>query len=1068
MANYPEFTVDAYVDALTRLPDYGGYEALASGLSRDFPEAKFTLGPVGAGREGIRYEGLPIGGGFKQAGPLGFLSGDAIKRVYSSNPNNMLVRAYPAIWPTLSRLTSSPAPNVGIELAPERYDILPTGGDLYEGKPSDDAGGKEHKGAVGEHLAWEQTGLGQDGSGQLPSAVPITQDKQRELANELEEQQKALSAPALAVSNPSVDLGAERYDIPQQIQTIRSAPVATDAGMVATQRVRPQVDPAGNIDLVEPPQPVTGQQVTARTTQNFQPEPVVGKVTDPIVASLPVASSVAPAFDQARTQPADTLPSVYDTDAISLDIPAASGRVDDPLSLFEPYTIDDTGSAGISNVPQSVIDEAPLLDYVGDPVEDVPFVIEGDYTPSPPSMADPELPAPIPVAQPMVQAPPVLADPEVATAQPISYSQPQEDVVLAGDTPAAGSSIPKEDYHGKIAEEAHRAGIDFTDFKPTKTDTETARHIADQQALAKEELPEPQPGWEEAKRAELEAGDKELQAGLEEFLEEQAIVDPGLTQVNLPDDSGITDTAMPVDDTVVTDDLVLDKPVAEELPLPTTAGVGIEGGTGLPKEPETNLKATVTNTPLTEVVPEGTSATAEPIDLTAAKRTLDDGLDLRERLAGRGKGWADSGEWGYARTRNLLTGGGQAPVVTQGPLVPWQSMGEDASSTRYLSNVGDRDYFPSRLAPGERLGETTAAGEIDYVPEGQREGWNQPVIINQIHPGVGDGAGEPGSPMNKYLEDLSDDNSFKDIPGGLTDIPMISLKAQAGINDLRANYDINTLKEAKNVEGLANILSGGKAIAGKVGEVFTNLLGISDSDVKSDGFWNKMTTPIEAISTKEFGITPLDIALVVAGGAPAIGTVLMGKLASAIFKPITGSLSGMFDTILGGNKVEFSADTSTEASQKAVSDIQSVLKGLGQNSYAISKGTLYGPSGNVLGSNMQSVTFDAAGNSTFAGDIRIGPNDTVLWSDPGKGGTGKIWINGEDTGKVAIKDNNGEIKIGDSETSGASVPTKKEGPTTSVPVVGVSTISTVISGPGSRRDRDDEEEDEEEKKKDKG
>jgi hypothetical protein len=586
--------------------------------------------------------------------------------------------------------------------------------------------------------------------------------------------------------------------------------------------------------------------------------------------------------------------------------------------------------------------------------------------------------------------------------------------------------------------------------------------------------------------------------------EQQKENDIGSRQVDLPDDSGITDTVdyantMPVDDSAAADAAAADfvkwrKQQGEVLPLPTTDGVGIAG------EPKanTNITATVTNTPLTSIDPliaEGT--TAEPIDLNTAepkkekippatttgsedsrvrptkKSTADsdegwdDSLVPVDPPVGQGKGWADSGKWGYARTRNLLTGGGQDPVVTQGPLVPWQSMGEDASSTRYLSNVGDRDYFPSRLAPGERLGETAPAGEIAYVPEGQREGWNQPIIINQS-PGVGDGAGEPGSPMNKYLEDLSDDNSFKDIPGGLTDIPMISLKAQAGINELRANADVNTLREAKSVEGLANILSGGKAIAGKVGEAFTNLLGISDSDVKSDGFWTKMTTPIEAISTKEFGITPLDIALVVAGGVPALGRVLMGKLASAIFKPITGSLSGMFDTFLGGNKVEFSADTEAEASQKAVSDIQSVLKSLGQNSYAISKGTLYGPSGNVLGSNMQSVTFDSAGNSTFAGDIRIGPNDTVLWSDPGKGGTGKIWINGEDTGKVAIKDNNGEIKVGDSETSGASVPTKKEGPTTSVPVVGVSTISTVISGPGSRRDRDDEEEDEEEKKKDKG
>ena len=434
-------------------------------------------------------------------------------------------------------------------------------------------------------------------------------------------------------------------------------------------------------------------------------------------------------------------------------------------------------------------------------------------------------------------------------------------------------------------------------------------------------------------------------------------------------------------------------------------------------------------------------------------------------------GWSDSGDWGYARTRNLLTGGGLGSVVTQGPMVPWQSMGGDASSADYISNVGGRDIMPSRLAPGERLGETTSSGLLGYVPEGQREGWKQPVMINQVHPGTGSGAGEPGSPMNQHLENLSGDISFKDIPGGLTDIPTISLKTQAGINDIRANADINALRKADSVEGIANILSGGKAVASKIVETFTNLLGISDSDVKGEGFWTKMTTPIEAVSTKEFGITPLDIALIVAGGMPALGSIMMGKLANAMFKPITSlfteGLSGMFDAIFSGNKVELGASTESDAGQKAVSDMQSMLKGLGQNAYSINKGTLYGPSGNVLGSNMQPVTFDAAGNSTFAGDIRIGPNDTVLWSDPGKGGTGKIWINGKDTGKVAIKDNNGELKLGDSETSGASVPTKKEGPTTSVPVVGVSTISTVISGPGSRR-KDDDDDDDDDEKADKG
>jgi len=1025
MATAPEFTIDAYVDALTRLPDYGGYEAFASGLSQDFPGATFQVGPVGGGREGIRYEGLPIAGGAKQAGPLGQYSNEVLKRLYSNNPTSAIVQAQPVVWPTLSRLTSSPAPNVGIELAPEQYDILPTGGNLYEGKPSDDDWGKEHKGAVGDHLAWQQAGLGQDSSGQLPSAIPITQNKQRELANELEERQKALSAPALAASKPSFDLGAERYDIPQQIQTIRSAPVATDAGMVATQRVRPQVDPAGNIDLVEPPQPVTGQQVTARTTQNFQPEPVVGKVTDPIVASLPAISLAAPAFDQARTQPVDTLPSVYDTGAISVDIPTDSGQVDNPLSLFDP--IDDTGSAGISNVPRNVIDEAPLLDYVGDPVEEVPFVIEGDYTPSPPSMADPELPAPIPVEEPMVQAPPVLADPEVAKVLNTVNQAPDWVLDLSA----------QRDYDQQL--------------DTTQNTAPNTRYIADQQALAKEELPDPQPGWEEAKKAELEALDEELQAGLEEFLQEQAIVDSGLTQVNVGDDSGITNTAMPVDDTVVTDDLVLDKPIAEELPLPTTASVGIEGGTGLPKEPETNLKATVTNTPLTEVVPEGTSATAEPIDLTGE----------RERLAGQGKGWADSGEWGYARTRNLLTGGGQAPVVTQGPLVPWQSMGEDASSTRYLSNVGDRDYFPSRLAPGERLGETTPASEIDYVPESQRTGWNEPINIG---PGIREG-GEGRVPFQNHLEGLSE-SDIASIPDGL-DLRIASTNAIQNRDNLKANIKESDFDGVDSFDKLDNMLSsklGG--IGESVSEFVQSITGMTESDLKGPGLWNTLNTPIPAFSTGEFGITPLDVILVAAGGLPALGSIVTSKLMKSIFQPVTSAISGGMSRVFEGVFNRGGGEVSAEDINRADIDVLAEELGVDKHFGMVDKGVYYNAAGDIHATNMQPTGFnanDVGSADAFKGALRgmvesqgNMENFSHILYNTNTGDVTSVSLDGSETviGTMPIG-SDGKVMKGDVKSAKGSPSKSRTREATGISVVYVDPID-MVRGPRRRKPKKDE------------
>ena len=133
----------------------------------------------------------------------------------------------------------------------------------------------------------------------------------------------------------------------------------------------------------------------------------------------------------------------------------------------------------------------------------------------------------------------------------------------------------------------------------------------------------------------------------------------------------------------------------ENIPQPTTPSVGVAGGTGLPNEPDTNLQATVTSSPAPPATPEGTSAMADVIDIDGDNlETVNNDIDAYLKT----KGWSDSGEHGYARTRNMLTGGGLGGVVTQGALVPWQSMGQDASSRDYISNVDDIDRFPSAIS----------------------------------------------------------------------------------------------------------------------------------------------------------------------------------------------------------------------------------------------------------------------------------------------------------------------------------------------------------------------------------
>ena len=102
------------------------------------------------------------------------------------------------------------------------------------------------------------------------------------------------------------------------------------------------------------------------------------------------------------------------------------------------------------------------------------------------------------------------------------------------------------------------------------------------------------------------------------------------------------------------------------------------------------------------ITPTGEDTTTDNKDLETINNDIDTYLKT--------KGWSDSGEWGYARTRNMLTGGGLGGVVTQGALVPWQSMGQDASSRDYISNVDDIDRFPSAISSPD-ISEIAPKGE---------------------------------------------------------------------------------------------------------------------------------------------------------------------------------------------------------------------------------------------------------------------------------------------------------------------------------------------------------------------
>ena len=132
-----DFTIDRFVDALGQLPEYGGHEALASGLRKAYPDVTFQA--PGADNDysaGIQtYDWDPS---FSKQGTPSFLGQgfrlDNTALYKSAQPH--FLSAYEAMWPTLSGLVNPsvqqnavagnpPAATDWAQMFPEAYAINP-------------------------------------------------------------------------------------------------------------------------------------------------------------------------------------------------------------------------------------------------------------------------------------------------------------------------------------------------------------------------------------------------------------------------------------------------------------------------------------------------------------------------------------------------------------------------------------------------------------------------------------------------------------------------------------------------------------------------------------------------------------------------------------------------------------------------------------------------------------------------------------------------------------------------------------------------------------------------------
>ena len=713
--------------------------------------------------------------------------------------------------------------------------------------------------------------------------------------------------------------------------------------MVGTEVIRPQQDPAGTIEdlstLAGEPTPVRGRQIVARDVSNYVPEEPQVKIASPISIPIPEpVSATLPPVQVLPPQPVevyDSFPAVETRGPISLDIQPA---ITDPSIAIDQIALDDAPFTGISS-DQELIDDIPVSEILSVPGNQIPVdppavdpaeaaLIDeivrkaGIETLINPQIDAPIEPPPAPLPQPVAQAGARLGAPVVVAEEPLvanvanqqeglgdsveeliaaqtgdpeylSISSSQGDVGSEGSAAPAGTWIDRQDNRYQNPQLGYEAGTQFgIPGGSTVSDIEGARLIA----------------------------------GILE--EQQKENDTGTTQVDLPGDPNVTDTVMPTDTTVTTDDLVLDKPEGEEIPLPTTTGP--EGSKPTQEKPDTNIKATVTSKPLTEaVVPKGTAETAEPVDISTVDTKPDADVDF-DPPVGRGKGWADSGKGGYARTRNLLTGGGQAPVVTQGPIVPWQSMGEDASSTRYLSNVGDRDYFPT---------DDYAASLINEQPITGGGGGGEVVIPESEEPPYNAGINSEGTiDREEIIKDYANDNTTRTMDDllGIT-------AGERGVKHFRSLDDFKVWARQPGMEGVFKYNYPVKDITGKETKIGNYALDVQEA------FLGNLQKLLNAI-----------------GNPKSEGVLIGGKVRGGTGKSVLSDIPGITNEMT--KLWETSRDTPWG---RSISDPNNVQSYGNLHPYAIIHGLLNPPAGMVSFANTILADVKNATKTMFK-DVKFG------------------------------------------------------------------------------------------------
>jgi hypothetical protein len=664
------------------------------------------------------------------------------------------------------------------------------------------------------------------------------------------------------------------------------------------------------------------------------------------------------------------------------------------------------------------------------------LIDQADFTQTDPSIYSPEAtqtiaeapeiayPEPIdygptygdPVTQEVTQTPYI---PPAETIQQLPITQPPEIGIPAPVGGAgAGDDFYWEDYHRGTDLETGRGNIDEYVGGPIVRGPEGVAEIAEIAEVA------------EAVRQRKEGP---------EFLVEPIV-----------DDKEEFKGALPVTSDIIGDiEEPTDPPIPVEQVVDTTEPRDIEELAGPPIPDVEDVVVTE------DVVADTGEPTVGVTQPSGEERDIQTGA--LSALPGQGQ-WLYTGPQGYAESRWITSGQKQGPpIISETPEVSGPQIVRDPITGKstivdqpltWWSNRLGYDFNQNAPLPTGKPGMISGQGFGTSTTTGAPE----PPNITGISPLTPTGKGGEGrTPFQTFLE--GQDNAGRLIPGGLN-LDAASLKGTAAINQLRSSYTAKDFEGVDSFEKFGNLFEtklGLKDFGSGVANFIQELTGMEEGDLKGPGLWDTLNTPIPAFSTGEFGITPLDIITVIAGGTAAIGPVLMRKFMDSLLKPVTSAigkgLKGVFDGVFNRGK-----QPSGDVSQEDISayELAGLANSLGISAPAgtIKAGTYYDAGGNVLATNMKPLDFGlhtVDGANAFKDvlhdiAVKIDPNYKTTFYDTRTGQIDIVHADGTTTENAShiTTDSEGNMSQGTSANKKTSKKVKW-----GVNVVGVESIETV-------------------------